>query len=160
MALWDKIRKGAEDGLESFRKETSGIVDKLEEQMDKVKKDAAELVGKVEENVDKLKVQERASDIIADLKESTDKAKGGIIFATDRAVDTAKVARLRLTLGDLEKKIEKNFTELGGRVYDLRSENKTPSEVIKNTRVKELLEEIKGYEKEINQAESKIKKLQ
>lgn len=160
MALWDKIRKSAEEGLETFRKETSGIVDKVEEQMDKVKKDTADLLGKVEENVDKLKVQERASDIVDDLKDSADKAKAGIIFATDRAVDTAKVARLRLTLGDLEKKVENNFTELGGRVYDLHSESKTPPGVMENARVVELLEEIGGYEKDINQVEKEIKKLQ
>jgi len=85
--------------------------------------------------------------------------KEGMATAAERAADTARAAKLRLEVMDLERKIRADFAEIGGKVYDLLEEGTKPGYVLRNKEVRSLIEEVRAYEKEIVGIEKKLKKL-
>ena len=159
MGLWEKVRKGTEEGVSSVRSETTELMTKVEGLVEKVKKDTTDFMVRVDKEVEKRGVKGKASEVASSLREGADKVREGMTTVAEKAADTAKAAKLKLEAVDLERKIKADFTEMGGRIYDLLGEGTKPSYLFRKKEVKSLIDEVKGYEKQINSIERKLKKL-
>jgi len=159
MGLWEKIKKSTGEGVSNVGRETTELMSKIEGLVEKVKKDTADFMTKVEEEVEKRGIKERAAEVDSDLREGAERVKEGMATAAERAADTARAAKLRLEVMDLERKIRADFAEIGGKVYDLLEEGTKPGYVLRNKEVRSLIEEVRAYEKEIVGIEKKLKKL-
>ncbi|HDM43018.1 MAG TPA: hypothetical protein ENG29_01365 [Firmicutes bacterium] len=91
------------------------------------------------------------------LSEGLDAAKSGISTFLDKTGDITQIARLRISIIGLQRKIRDNFFEMGGRIYELVS--KGEEDVLKDKEIKKLIKEVKALEKEIHDAEKEIEKI-
>jgi gas vesicle protein len=77
--------------------------------------------------------------------------------AYDKTDELARIGKKKVEITGLNRSIEKHFTEMGGRVYDLIAEkghrgNRTADDEV----VKRLVAEIKGLEEQLRQKEDEI----
>lgn len=84
-------------------------------------------------------------------------ARGGLDSFLSRTGDLSQIARLRIRVIGIHRKIHDNFFELGGRIYDLASKNK--KDVLADAEITRLLNEVKALEKEIKKTEEEIEKI-
>ncbi|MFC2077148.1 hypothetical protein ACFLT7_08705 [candidate division KSB1 bacterium] len=80
--------------------------------------------------------------------------------ATEKTEEGIKVGRRKLEIANINRKIEKSFAELGGRVYQMLEEEKKADVASDEevgtliTRIKELEKTTAGVEKEIERIKS------
>lgn len=70
-------------------------------------------------------------------------------IAADKAEELTKVGRIRLDILSIKRDIEKNFTELGGKVYHLVAEE-NQTRIAGNDEVKKIVNRILNLEEELN----------
>ena len=88
-------------------------------------------------------------------KEGAYYVKKGVIIAKKKAKKFTKEGQRRLKLYELHSKVQKEMTELGGRIYDLTSEKKNP---MLDRKVKAIMNRIENLEEKIARLEGAIKK--
>jgi len=91
------------------------------------------------------------------LDEGYEATKDGISTILEKTGELSQIAKLRIRLIGIHRKIHDNFFELGGRVYDLTSKKK--KDLLADEEVSRLLEEVKALEKEISATEAEIEKI-
>ncbi|MFC2077084.1 hypothetical protein ACFLT7_08380 [candidate division KSB1 bacterium] len=80
------------------------------------------------------------------------KKRAGILAV--KTEETASLARLRYSLYGRRSEVSKRFAELGRRLYELAG--KGSSRILSDSKIKDLLEEVKEYEKQIAELEKEI----
>jgi len=112
MSLWEKIKKGLDEGVST--------------------------------------VSDKAGDW---LKTGTEAVKGGTEKASEKIIYASKLAKLKYEHRGIQKTIKPEFTELGGKVYQLFAENRLEElekETEKNIhKISSLENKLKNKEKEI-----------
>ena len=72
----------------------------------------------------------------------------GLDTVVEKTEELTKIGRIRVDIINIKRNVEKNFAELGGRVYHLFVEEKK-TEVAGDKEVKEIIECVKILEKEL-----------
>jgi len=88
------------------------------------------------------------------LDEGIEATKTGISAFLDKTGEITQIARLRINIIGLHRKIRENFFEMGGRMYELIAKGK--DEIANDSEIKKLIKEVKALEKEIKDTEKKI----
>ena len=91
------------------------------------------------------------------LDEGYTATREGISTLLEKTGELTQIARLRIRIIGVHRKIHDNFFELGGRIYDLVSRKKKG--VLTDPEVSRLLDEVKALEKEIKNTEEEIEKI-
>jgi uncharacterized protein Yka (UPF0111/DUF47 family) len=81
----------------------------------------------------------------------------GISHVAEKTEETARIAKLKIEISSLHKKIEEAFTEIGGRVYELEKEGK--KDVFGCNEIIELIRQVKDYEKALSEHEKGLEEL-
>jgi len=83
------------------------------------------------------------------LMDSAKMAKEGAHIAAEKAEELGKKSKIMIDISNIKRKIEKDFTELGGKVYHLVQEEKV-KDVSGNEEVQALMASIKDHEDELD----------
>ncbi len=90
-------------------------------------------------------------DIKKGINEGVSAVKQGATVAVEKAEELAEEGKRRYRIFELKQKVQSNFTELGGKVYDLSSKGaKNP---LIDTKVKSTISGIKKLENQISKLE-------
>lgn len=82
--------------------------------------------------------------------------RDGFELVVDKTEEYGKIGKLKVDIFSIKRNIEKQFTELGGRVFELLTEEKN---VKTDDEVKKLVAEIKKLEEDLHQKEAEINKV-
>lgn len=89
-----------------------------------------------------------------------DKVKKNLVdwygTAYEKTDELARVGKKKIEITGVNRAIERHLSELGGRVYDLIVEQGKTGVIAKDTRVKELIEEVRRLEEELGEKEAEI----
>ena len=84
--------------------------------------------------------------------------QGGIQSATDKTSEYTKIGRIKIDILGIKKEIEERLIELGGRLYQLVSEEQS-FEITKDKYLLQLIEQIKELEKELEKYDNELKRI-
>jgi peptidoglycan hydrolase CwlO-like protein len=98
--------------------------------------------------------EEVKKDLQKGVKEGIYLLKGKAIVVKEKAEELAEEGKRRYKIFELQTKVQKEITELGGRVYDLSSKLKNP---LLDKKVKSLIARIKKLEKQVTKLEKEKK---
>lgn len=89
------------------------------------------------------------------LNQAFETAKQSVKVLSEKAGEAAQVTKLLIEKATLEHRINKKFTDLGHRVYDMASDGgKTVS--LEEEAVQKVIAETKDFQKQLSEVESKI----
>lgn len=94
-------------------------------------------------------------DIQRGVKEGIGMVKEGVTVVREKAEEITEEGKRRLKIFDLKTRVQREFAELGGKVYDLSSKMKNP---LLDSKVKAVISKIKRLEMQIEKLEGKVKK--
>lgn len=80
----------------------------------------------------------------------------GVDTVVEKTGELTKMGKIKVDIINIKRNVEKNFAELGGKVYHLIVEEKS-TQVAANKEVKELIECIKILEKELQEKNEEMK---
>jgi hypothetical protein len=98
---------------------------------------------------DKIKV-----DIQKGIREGVGLVKEGVSVVRDAAEELTEEGKKKLRIFELKTKVQKEISELGGRVYDLRTKTKNP---MSDSKVKAILSRIEKIEARIDNFDGQSK---
>ncbi len=82
----------------------------------------------------------------------------GVDTVVSKTEEYTKIGKIKIDILNIKRNVEKNFTELGGRVYHLMVEqNKT--QISGDKEVKKILDSIKLLEKELQEKKAELEKV-
>jgi len=73
--------------------------------------------------------------------------------------ENAKIGKLRLKISSLHRKAEKNFSEIGGKVYEMANRTGETGNPLESKDITQLIEEIRATEAEVSEIEALIAKM-
>ncbi len=82
------------------------------------------------------------------LDELAKNIRTGISSVAAKTEELTKIGKIKVEILGIKRNIEKNFTELGGKVYHLIVEEKD-SQVASNAEIKKIIDQIKDLEKQL-----------
>lgn len=85
-------------------------------------------------------------------------AEEGAHIATKKAKELSKKSMVHIEIGNIKRKIEKQFSELGGKTYHLIQEEKVKDITTKDD-IKELLDAITSLENELKEKQEELEKI-
>jgi len=95
-------------------------------------------------------------DVKKGIDEGVAAVKQGATIAVEKAEELAEEGKRRYKIFELKQKVQSNFTELGGKIYDLVSKNtKNP---LTDSKVKSAVTAIKKLEVQIEKLEKSTNK--
>ena len=92
------------------------------------------------------------------LKDSAKIAEEGAHIAAEKAKELGKKSKVMLEISNVKRKIEKNFTELGGKVYHLVQEEKV-KDVFEKDEVKELFSAINALDSALKEKQDELEQI-
>jgi hypothetical protein len=93
------------------------------------------------------------------VSKAADKAGEFTREAADKAEEVTKLGKVKLDIFQVKRDIEKQFSELGGTVYQLILDKKT-KDLEKDEKVKACIVEIGNLEQKMKEKEAEYKKIQ
>ncbi|MFQ5823945.1 MAG: hypothetical protein ACE5JB_07815 [bacterium] len=84
--------------------------------------------------------------------------KEGVDAVVEKTEELTKIGRIKVDILNIKRKIEKNFTELGGKVYHLIAE-KNNTQIADEKAVMDIIEQIKNFEKELQDKNVELAKV-
>ncbi len=87
-----------------------------------------------------------------------DNIRDGLELVVDKTEEYGKIGKLKVDIFSIKRNIEKQFTELGGRTYEILN-GEGPKTVAKDEEVKKIVEELQGLEKQLQEKEVEIEKV-
>lgn len=82
----------------------------------------------------------------------------GVDTVVEKTEELTKIGRIKVDIINIKRNIDKNFSELGGKVYHLIVEEKK-TQIAGDSEVKRIVDSIKILEKELKTKESEIEKI-
>jgi len=82
----------------------------------------------------------------------------GVDTVVEKTEELTKIGRIKVDILNIKRNVEKNFSELGGRVYQLISKEKNAA-ISTDKEAKEIIECIKILEKELDDKKSELAKV-
>ncbi len=87
-----------------------------------------------------------------------DSIRDGLELVVDKTEEYGKIGKLKVDIFGIKRNIEKQFTELGGRTFEILTGD-GPKTVSKDEEVKKIVEEIQTLEKQLKQKEAEIEQV-
>jgi len=87
-----------------------------------------------------------------------DSIRDGLELVVDKTEEYGKIGKLKVDIFGIKRNIEKQFTELGGRVYELMT-TKSTTKIAEDEEVKKAIETVKGLEVQLKDKELEIDKV-
>jgi hypothetical protein len=84
-----------------------------------------------------------------------DGIRDGIELVVDKTEEYSKIGKIKVDIIGLNRNIEKRFSELGGRAYEILKENSRKS-VGADEEVKRLVDELAEFEKSLDEKKNEI----
>ena len=84
-----------------------------------------------------------------------DNIRDGLELVVDKTEEYGKIGKLKVDIFSIKRNIEKQFTELGGRTFEVLT-GEGPKTVAKDEEVKKIVEELQGLEEQLQQKEAEI----
>ena len=84
-----------------------------------------------------------------------DNIRDGLELVVDKTEEYGKIGKLKVDIFSIKRNIEKQFTELGGRTFEVLT-GEGPKSVAKDEEVKKIVEELQGLEEQLQQKEAEI----
>lgn len=84
--------------------------------------------------------------------------RDGLELVVDKTEEYSKIGKLKVDIFTIKRNIEKQFTELGGRAYDLLTGEAADS-LQDDAAVKKIIDEIQALENQLKTKESEIEKV-
>jgi hypothetical protein len=81
--------------------------------------------------------------------------KEGVDTVVEKTEELTKIGKIKVDILNIKRNIEKNFTELGGRVYHVVVEEKK-TQVAGDKEVKDIIESIKLLERELQRKKEEL----
>jgi hypothetical protein len=94
------------------------------------------------------------SDIQKGIKEGFGLVKEGVSVVRDAAEELTEEGKKKLRIFELKTKVQKEISELGGRVYDLRTKTKNP---MSDSKVKAIISRIEKIEAKMDKFDGQSK---
>ena len=82
----------------------------------------------------------------------------GVGTVVEKTEELTKIGKIKIDILNIKRNIEKNFSELGGRVYQLIAKEKE-TEISTDKEAREVIECIKILEKELDDKKSELAKV-
>ena len=82
----------------------------------------------------------------------------GVDTVVEKTEELTRIGRIKVDILNIKRNVEKNFAELGGRVYQLISKEKNAA-ISTDKEAKEIIECIKILEKELDDKKSELAKV-
>lgn len=82
----------------------------------------------------------------------------GVDTVVEKTEEYTRIGRIKVDILNIKRNVEKNFAELGGKVYHLIVEEKK-TQVANNKEVKEIVECVKLLEKELEEKNKELEKV-
>lgn len=82
----------------------------------------------------------------------------GVDTVVEKTEELTRIGRIKVDILNIKRNVEKNFSELGGRVYQLISKEKNAA-ISTDKEAKEIIECIKILEKELDDKKSELAKI-
>jgi hypothetical protein len=103
----------------------------------------------------KLKRRENMASLWDDIAKTI---REGVDTVVSKTEEYTKIGKIKIDIINIKRSVEKNFTELGGRVYHLMVEqNKT--QISGDKEVKKIIDSIKLLEKELQEKKAELEKV-
>ncbi|MBN1481705.1 hypothetical protein EH223_05010 [candidate division KSB1 bacterium] len=87
-----------------------------------------------------------------------DSIRDGLELVVDKTEEYSKIGKLKVDILTIKRKIEKQFTELGGRTYDILTGEDAKS-LQKDEEVKKITDDIQALEAQLKEKEAEIEKV-
>lgn len=87
-----------------------------------------------------------------------DNIRDGLELVVDKTEEYTKIGKLKVDIISIKRKIEKQFTELGGRAFDLLTGDNAGS-LQKDEKVTKLVRDIQAFEQELKVKEADIERV-
>ena len=84
-----------------------------------------------------------------------DSIRDGLELVVDKTEEYGKIGKLKVDIFSVKRNIEKQFTELGGRTFEILTSEGTKT-VAKDTEVKKIVEELQALEEQLKNKEAEI----
>jgi len=85
--------------------------------------------------------------------------KDGVHTVSEKTEELTKIGRIKIEIIAVKRDIEKSFTEIGGRVYDILKEKKKIT-VAKDKEINNLVEQVEKYEEKLHKLKSDMDRIQ
>jgi len=82
----------------------------------------------------------------------------GVGTVVEKTEELTKIGRIKVDIISIKRNVEKNFAELGGKVYNMIVEEKK-AQVAGNKDVKEIVGRIKGLEEQLEKKKQELHKI-
>ncbi|MFQ5640398.1 MAG: hypothetical protein ACE5IR_20655 [bacterium] len=82
----------------------------------------------------------------------------GVDTVVEKTEELTKIGRIKVDIFNIKRNIDRNFSEMGGRVYHLLVEEKQ-TQISKDKEVKELVDCVKILENELREKKSDLAKI-
>ncbi len=87
-----------------------------------------------------------------------DSIREGLELVIDKTEEYSRIGRLKVDIFGIKRNIERQFVDLGGRVYELMTADQTP-DIRKDEECKKIVETVKSLEKQLHDKEAEIEKV-
>ena len=87
-----------------------------------------------------------------------DNIRDGLELVVDKTEEYGKIGKLKVDIFSIKRNIEKQFTELGGRAFEILT-GEGAKTVAKDEEVKKIVEEIQSLEEQLQAKESEIEQV-
>ena len=87
-----------------------------------------------------------------------DNIRDGLELVVDKTEEYGKIGKLKVDIFSIKRNIEKQFTELGGRVYELAT-GAVKTKVEDDDEAQKIIEQIKVLESQLQDKEAEIEKV-
>ncbi|MDZ7370158.1 MAG: hypothetical protein ONB12_03200 [candidate division KSB1 bacterium] len=87
-----------------------------------------------------------------------DSIREGLELVIDKTEEYSRIGKLKVDIFGIKRNIERQFVELGGRVYELMTAEQTP-DIRKDEECKKIVETVKSLEKQLQDKEAEIEKV-
>ncbi len=87
-----------------------------------------------------------------------DNIRDGLELVVDKTEEYGKIGKLKVDIFSIKRNIEKQFTELGGRVYELTT-GTSKTKVENDDESKKIIEQIKVLETQLKDKEAEVEKV-
>ena len=87
-----------------------------------------------------------------------DNIRDGLELVVDKTEEYGKIGKLKVDIFSIKRNIEKQFTELGGRVYELAT-GAVKTKVEDDDEAQKIIEQIKVLESQLQDKETEIEKV-
>lgn len=83
--------------------------------------------------------------------------KEGASMSVEKIEEFSKIGKLKIEELAAKRKIERNFMDIGERLFDLMSEGKSGNDIQEDITIKKAIENVKGLKEELAATDEKIK---